>query len=195
LVIFLLGQWIRCHHFGGDLGFSWSEGSWFDGHENFCWRRFVTYICLSIPWCLLNDKYMLKLFCNFNRLFIFLTIFDHYAYLLSCDCMQTLILDLLDVWGVILLKEVEMLPQCLSRYSNTVSYWPTFFTYAISKHYKYPYTIMLATNINMTLIRVSVEIISMWDLSSLHLMLLSCLRRNMLMWSYQEGEITLLQLI
>jgi hypothetical protein len=56
LVIFLLGQWIRCHHFGGDLGFSWSEGSWFDGHENFCWRRFVTDICLSIPWCLLNDK-------------------------------------------------------------------------------------------------------------------------------------------
>lgn len=28
---------------------------------------------------------------------------------------------------MILLKEVEMLPQCLSRYSNTVSYWPTFF--------------------------------------------------------------------
>jgi hypothetical protein len=46
--------------------------------------------------CLMTS-YMLKLFCNFNRLFIFLTIFDHYAYLLSCDCMQTLILDLLDV--------------------------------------------------------------------------------------------------
>jgi len=58
---FLLGQWIRCHHFGGDLGFSWSEGSWFDGHENFCWHRFVTLLfvrdmCLSMPWCLLNNK-------------------------------------------------------------------------------------------------------------------------------------------
>jgi hypothetical protein len=138
----------------------------------------------------LTTKYMLKLFCNFNRLFIFLTN-------LWSLCISVVLWLHADA-DIRLARRIRR--DTVERGRDVTSVLEQVFKHCILlTNLCYLQTLQISLRyhacIDMTLIRVSIEIISMLDLSSLHLMLLSCLRRNMLMWSYQKGEITMLQLI